>query len=181
MYDVTFGELGKSVLKFFVNFLQLFVSLRLFQNEKLKDKNKLKQKWSTWFSAWSAVYWDGEKCERGKRRKEDQDFALGHIGFEILMKCPSGCVKMAGQALSGHHGWALKTGERYGNHATQPWNGSSAPEVRQDHVCSSMECMRLECLWYNRHSAQHVSLSTTLSSRTYSSQFTKEEADSQKC
>lgn len=42
MYDVVFGELGKRVLKFFVNFLQLFVSLRLFQNEKLKDKNKLK-------------------------------------------------------------------------------------------------------------------------------------------
>lgn len=46
MYDITFGELGKSVLKFSVNFLQLCVSLRLFQNKKLKDKNKLKQKWS---------------------------------------------------------------------------------------------------------------------------------------
>lgn len=35
------------------------------------------------------------QCERGRRRKEDQDLTLGHIGFEIL-RCPNGRVKKAG-------------------------------------------------------------------------------------
>lgn len=39
--------------------------------------------------------WGGCVCERGGRRKEDQDFTLGHIGFEILRR-PNGCVKKAG-------------------------------------------------------------------------------------
>lgn len=43
VYDVTFGELRKSILKFFVTFLQLFVNLRLFEKEKSKNKNKFKQ------------------------------------------------------------------------------------------------------------------------------------------